>query len=108
MNQGDLLVDGADRRRAHRDTAGRAGVRASILKIAHASLKSGDPCPECLKGKVYEQKEQALRIRVVGQAPLAATVYELERLRCNLCGKFLKLLRPPAWARRSTMREQRR
>ena len=26
-------------------------------------------------------------IRVVGQAPLAATVYELAKLRCNLCGE---------------------
>jgi hypothetical protein len=26
-------------------------------------------------------------IRVVGQAPLAATVYELEKLRCKLCGE---------------------
>jgi transposase len=25
--------------------------------------------------------------RIVGQAPLAATVYELERLRCNACGQ---------------------
>jgi hypothetical protein len=25
-------------------------------------------------------------VRLVGQAPLAATVYELDRLRCNLCG----------------------
>ena len=25
-------------------------------------------------------------VRIKGQAPLAATVYELEKLRCNLCG----------------------
>jgi hypothetical protein len=36
---------------------------------------------------VYLQKEPGLRIRVVGQAPMAARVYELERLRCNLCGE---------------------
>jgi len=49
-----------------------------------------------LKGKVYEQKEPALRIRVVGQAPLAATVYELERLRCNLCGEIYEAEVPPS------------
>jgi hypothetical protein len=27
-------------------------------------------------------------IRIVGQAPLQATVYELQKLRCNLCGKL--------------------
>ena len=36
-----------------------------------------------MKGKVYGQKEPALRIRLVGQAPIAATAYELERLRCG-------------------------
>jgi transposase len=29
-----------------------------------------------------------LLIRVVGQAPLQATVYEVEKMRCNLCGKI--------------------
>jgi transposase len=66
---------------------GAAAYRgAERIKIVHASLKPGDGCPECEKGKVYPQKDPAVRIRVVGQAPLQATVYELERLRCNLCG----------------------
>jgi len=26
-------------------------------------------------------------VRIKGQAPIAATVYELEKLRCHLCGK---------------------
>jgi len=60
---------------------------AERIKIPHGSLKSGDHCPECLQGKVYLQKDPGLRIRVVGQAPMAATVYELERLRGNLCGE---------------------
>ena len=47
-----------------------------------------------MKGKVYGQKESALRIRLVGQAPIAATVYELERLRCNLCGKIFEAEAP--------------
>jgi transposase len=63
---------------------------APRTKIAHAFLKPGDHCPECSKGKVYMRKEPAFRIRVVGQAPLAATVYELESLRCNLCGEVFE------------------
>src|SRR2546427_72254 len=43
--------------------------------------------PGCLKGKVYEQQEPRRLVRIVGQAPLTATVYELQRLRCNLCGE---------------------
>jgi hypothetical protein len=74
---------------------GAAAYRgAERIKIWRASLKPGDRCPGCWKGKVYEQKEPALRIRVVGQAPLAATVYELERLRCNLCGEVFEAEAP--------------
>jgi len=48
---------------------GAAAYRgAERIKIPHASMKPGDRCPGCWKGKVYEQKEPALRIRVVGQA----------------------------------------
>ncbi|HEX6502441.1 MAG TPA: IS66 family transposase [Terriglobales bacterium] len=57
------------------------------VKIQHASLKHGDGCPGCLKGKVYEQKERRQLVRIVGQAPLAATIYDLQCLRCNLCGE---------------------
>ena len=64
---------------------GTAAYRgAERIKVTHGSLKPGDHCPECLKGKVYLQKDPGLRIRVVGQTPIAAKVYELERLRC-LC-----------------------
>jgi len=74
---------------------GAAAYRgARRIRIAHGSLKPGDRCPECQKGKVYEQKEPALRIRVVGQAPIAATIYELERLRCNLCGEIFEAAAP--------------
>ena len=52
--------------------------------VRHAKLTSGDICPECEKGKVYTQKGPKALVRVIGQAPLTATVYELERLRC-LC-----------------------
>jgi transposase len=68
---------------------------AQRIKIAHGSLKPGDRCPECLQGKVYPQKDPAFRIRVVGQAPIAATVYELERLRCHLCGEVYEAEAPP-------------
>ena len=50
-------------------------------------MKPGDACPECPNGKVYAQKEPKTLIRIVGQAPIQATVHELERLRCNLCGQ---------------------
>jgi transposase len=60
---------------------------ARKVETKHQQLKSGDRCPECPNGKVYVQKEPKSLIRIVGQAPIQATVYNLERLRCNLCGQ---------------------
>jgi transposase len=59
---------------------------AQKVQVSHASLKRGERCPACKKGKLYELNTPAVLVRVTGQAPLAATVYELQQLRCNLCG----------------------
>jgi len=59
---------------------------AKRVKVPLEGMQSGDPCPECPNGKVYPQSEPATLVRVKGVAPFAATVYELERWRCNLCG----------------------
>lgn len=67
---------------------GAAAYRgARKVPIPHGSLKAGDPCPngQC-GGKVYPQRDPGVLVRVQGQAPIAATVYELEKLRCHLCG----------------------
>jgi len=70
---------------------GRRGAAAftgaNRVSIAHPTLHSGDTCPECLRGRVYRQKEPATLVRFVGHAPLEATVFEMERLRCNACGQ---------------------
>jgi transposase len=58
---------------------------AQRVKVEHESLKSGDHCPLCMKGKVYVQKTPAYIVRLAGQAPIGATVYERQSLRCNLC-----------------------
>lgn len=64
--------------------------------VLHHKLKPGDRCPECDKGKVYELRERPkVLVRVTGQPPLAAMVYHLQRLRCNLCAKIFEA-RPPA------------
>lgn len=58
---------------------------ATKVKVGHQSLKPGDACPECRKGKVYASVQPAFLVRIIGQAPIGATVYEIEKLRCNLC-----------------------
>jgi hypothetical protein len=65
-----------------RNGAGGGGG-AGKVDIKHQKLTHGDRCPECGKGNVYGQKEPKVLVRIIGQAPLAATVYSLERLRCG-------------------------
>jgi transposase len=67
---------------------------ARKMAVPHPQLHAGDPCPGCEKGKVYPQKEPRTLVRIVGQAPLQATVYSLDRLRCNLCGEVFTAPEP--------------
>lgn len=72
-------------RKGHGRNPASAFVGAPKVEVKHPTLQTGARCPECGKGKVYPLKEPGVRVRIVGQAPVQATVYELERLRCNLC-----------------------
>jgi transposase len=78
----------------HGRNSAAAFTGARRVSIAHATLHSGDPCPECREGRVYRQKEPATLVRIVGQAPLEATVFEMERLRCNACGEVFTAAEP--------------
>jgi len=69
---------------------------ANKVAIAHPTLHSGDTCPECQRGRLCHQKEPARLVRFVGNAPLEATVFEMERLRCNACGQIFKADEPIA------------
>jgi transposase len=76
------------KRKGHGRNGADAYPRAQRVAVAHESLAPGDRCPEpeC-GGKLYlQRKAPALLVRVTGVAPLKATVYELMRLRCHLCG----------------------
>ena len=83
----------ADEEKAAKEPAkghGRNGADAysGAVKVIvrHPSLQPGDGCPHCEKGVVYAMKDPGVLVRLVGQAPIQATVYELQKLRCNLCG----------------------
>ncbi len=78
----------------HGRTPASAYTGATKVAVPHPNLKPGDACPECPKGKVYAQKEPRPLVRIVGQAPLAATVYALEQLRCNACGQLFTAPEP--------------
>jgi hypothetical protein len=85
------------KRKGHGRNGAQNYPRAPRIPVPHATLKHGDPCPEpgC-EGRLYLQRQEpAVLVRVTGVAPLQAQIYELERLRCGLCGTVLTA-EPPA------------
>ena len=94
----DTPSDDSDKPKKKRKGHGRNGAAAYTgadkVSVAHDTLSHGDRCPGCDKGKVYRLAQPAVLVRVKGVAPLSATVYELERLRCNLCGEVFTA-KPP-------------
>jgi transposase len=93
----DAVSSGSDKPRpkGHGRNGAAQYTGGTRVMVEHPSLKSGDPCPECPKGKVYELALPSTIVRIVGGAPLKATVYELLRLRCNLCGTIFTAPAPP-------------
>jgi hypothetical protein len=67
---------------------------AEKVEVAHESLQPGDSCPDCGQGTVYEMRRPGVLVRITGQAPVAAKVYRLQKLRCNLCGKVFTAQAP--------------
>jgi transposase len=60
---------------------------ARRVRVPLGSLHAGNACPSCKKGTVYASCQPGVIVRLTGQAPIGGVVYELEKLRCNLCGQ---------------------
>ena len=68
---------------------------AEIIKCLH-TLKAGDKCPLCPKGKLYLLKNVYGKfIQFIGQPFLKAKVYFQEKLRCNSCYTVFTAPLPP-------------
>ncbi len=66
---------------------GAAAYRgAERIDVPHPSLHAGDTCPACGEGTVYD-KAPGVLVRITGQPPLPAKIYQLQKLRCHLCGQ---------------------
>ncbi len=77
-------------RNSHRDYTG-----AKRVKISHPTLRAGQDCLECKKGKLRPIKEPATAIQVQAQPPVGAVVHEMERLRRAARGKVFTAPTPP-------------
>ena len=83
------------KRKGHGRHAAHRYSGARRVRVAHPLLHAGDLCPDCLNAKLYPLRTPALLIRLVGQAPLAASIFELEKLRCAGCGTVFSAPAPP-------------
>jgi len=66
---------------------GASSYNTRKVTVSHAMLRRGDICPGCEKGRLYPFAP-ATSIRVTGNAPLDACIWEQEKFRCNLCGEI--------------------
>ena len=71
---------------------------AQCFPVLHESLGSGETCPRCGQGKLYDTKRPAPFLVIVGQPPFAPMCWLCQVLRCSFCG-HLYTARPPKEAR---------
>lgn len=81
--------------KGHGRNGADAYAGAARIDVLHPALHEGDPCPACGDGIVYT-KTPGVLVRIIGQPPLAATIYQLHKLRCHLCGQVFTAPAPSA------------
>jgi hypothetical protein len=82
---GDSPAKPQRQRKGHGRISAEDYTGATTVRVDLSSLTVGAACPECQDGTLYKL-DPGIVVRISGQAPLRATVYELEKIRCNLCG----------------------
>ncbi len=82
------------KRKGHGRNGADQYTGATQVEVPHPELKAKDLCPDCRRGKVYESLPPETVVLVEGKAPVQATVYRLQNLRCNLCGEVFSAPRP--------------
>jgi transposase len=83
------------KRKGHGRTAAANYTGAKRIPVTHSQLRPGDLCPDCQQGILYRLKRPAQIVRITAQSLFAATRFELEKLRCKLCGKIFTAPAPP-------------
>ncbi len=76
--------DSAPKPKGHGRNGADAFSAAEREFVVNSDFQQGGPCIFC-PGKVY-RKNPGIVIRLFGQAPVEAKIWELEKYRCNLCG----------------------
>ena len=72
--------------KGHGRTAAKGYWGAKRVEVPHAQLTVGEQCPDCARGKLYQLKAFSPLLWLEGRAPVAATLYECQSMRCSACG----------------------
>jgi transposase len=83
------------RARGHGRNSHRRYTGARRVRISHPTLKAGQTCPQCARGKLRPRPNPAVAITVTAQPPVGALIHELEQLRCDTCGRLFTAPTPP-------------
>ena len=83
------------KRKGHGRAAAAGYTGAKRVKVTHPQLRPGDACPGCKTGKLYALKQRGQLVRISAQPLFVATRFELEKLRCKLCGQLFTAPAPP-------------
>jgi hypothetical protein len=74
---------------------GRNGAEAyrgaTRIDVPHPSLTAGDACPACGQGTVYD-KAPGVLVRITGQPPLAAMIYQVHPSKAYLASWMARIL----------------
>lgn len=89
--------DVGDKRKGHGRIPASVYEAATHIAVPHQSLHVGGACPACRFGKLFDLRDPALYLRIVGQPLLTGTCWDCQRLRCSSCG-HVHTAKPPAEA----------
>jgi transposase len=79
-------LEGKKKVKGHGRVPASAYVAATHIAVPHESLHAGAPCPCGCGGHVY-RLDPSTFVRIFGQAPLLARIWDCEQWRCATCGK---------------------
>lgn len=83
-------------RKGHGRNGAARYVGARRVAVTHPNLRAGDACAECGNEKAkLGLRPPALIVRITAQPIFSATIFELQQLRCNLCGRVYTAPAPP-------------
>jgi len=86
--KGKKKKKGGQKPKGHGRKGASAYPGADKVCVSHPELRPKDICPACEKGKVYKSVKPGTLLRFLASVPVKATVYEMDKLRCNLCGEI--------------------